>query len=437
MDLILMRIADIISAIPSMLYVILLTLVMGAGIGSMILGLCVAGWIGMARMVRGEILKLKEMEYAYAARMEGIRPMRILVRHLLPNAAGTIIVNLIFLVPQAIFTEAFLSFLGVGIEAPAASLGTIIQEARSQMMLYPYQMVFPLLVLCVMLLALNMAGTAAEQKAGGRMETREEEKTDECAGSKEPERAVPGDGRRIRDREGYQFYSRRRRHHRDRRPVRFREKHGYAGGDGAAGRTRVRAVRADHGEGKAPAPGRNIAMIFQDSLSCLNPSVKIGRQITETVRTRKGCGRKEAAARAEELLETVGIRNPALRMRQYPFELSGGMRQRVVLAIALACEPDLIIADEPTTALDAVVQAQILQLLRRIVRETGTALLLVSHDMGVTAAMCRNVYVMHGGRIIEEGTAEDIFYDRRKDIRSSFLRMRKAAGCGRRKKKYG
>ena len=170
-DLVLMRIADIISAIPSMLYVILLTLVMGAGIGSMILGLCVAGWIGMARMVRGEILKLKEMEYAYAAQMEGIRPLRILLRHLLPNAAGTIIVNLIFLVPQAIFTEAFLSFLGVGIEAPAASLGTIIQEARSQMMLYPYQMVFPLLVLCVMLLALNMAGMAAEQKAGGRMET--------------------------------------------------------------------------------------------------------------------------------------------------------------------------------------------------------------------------------------------------------------------------
>lgn len=163
--------------------------------------------------------------------------------------------------------------------------------------------------------------------------------------------------------------------------------------------------------GAAPVPGRNTAMIFQDSLSCLNPSVKIGRQITETVRARKGCGRKEATARAEELLEMVGIRNPGLRMGQYPFELSGGMRQRVVLAIALACEPDLIIADEPTTALDALVQAQILQLLRRIVRETRTALLLVSHDMGVMAAMCRDMYVMCGGQIIERGTAEDIFYN--------------------------
>ena len=165
-DMVLMRIADIISAIPSMLYVILITLVMGAGVGSMILGLCIAGWIGMARIVRGEIIKLKETEYAYAARMEGIKPLRILLRHLLPNTAGTIVVNMIFLVPQAIFTEAFLSFLGVGIAAPAASLGTIIQEARSQMMLYPYQMIYPLIVLCVMLLALNMVGTAVEQRVG-------------------------------------------------------------------------------------------------------------------------------------------------------------------------------------------------------------------------------------------------------------------------------
>lgn len=172
-DMILMRIADIISSIPSMLYVILITLVMGAGVQSIILGLCVSGWIDMARVVRGEIRRLKETDYSHAARMEGIGSLRILVRHLLPNAAGPILVNLIFLVPQAVFTEAFLSFLGVGIEAPAASLGTIIQEARSQMMLYPSQMVYPLVVLCVMILALNMIGTAVEDKIGDRREEAE------------------------------------------------------------------------------------------------------------------------------------------------------------------------------------------------------------------------------------------------------------------------
>lgn len=160
-DMVMMRIADIISSIPSMLYVILITLAAGAGAGSMILGLCVAGWIDMARIVRGEIQRLKETDFAAAARMEGIPRIRILWRHLLPNAAGPILVNLIFLIPQAIFTEAFLSFLGVG-QPPAASLGTIIQEARSQMLVYPNQMVCPLVVLCVMLLALNAVGTAME-----------------------------------------------------------------------------------------------------------------------------------------------------------------------------------------------------------------------------------------------------------------------------------
>lgn len=174
-------------------------------------------------------------------------------------------------------------------------------------------------------------------------------------------------------------------------------------------RAQIRAERITI-SGEKPVPGQNAAMIFQDSLSCLNPSVKIGRQLRETVQARRKCSRKEAAARAEELLDLTGIRNPALRMRQYPFELSGGMRQRVVLAIALACEPEFIIADEPTTALDALVQAQILLLFKRIVKETGTSMLLVSHDMGVTAAMCSRVYVMHNGRIVEHGTVEDIFY---------------------------
>ena len=179
-------------------------------------------------------------------------------------------------------------------------------------------------------------------------------------------------------------------------------------------------------------PGVNIAMIFQNPQSCLNPSVKIGRQITETVRARRHCGRREARERALELLDMTGIGNAKVRMRQYPFELSGGMLQRVVIAIALACEPRVIIADEPTTALDAAVQAQILRLLRRIVKETGTALLLVSHDLGVTASLCGRVYVMRKGRIVESGTVEDIFYDPReeytKQLLNSVKKKRKLSG---------
>ena len=165
-DMVLMRIGDIISSIPSMIYVILIMLAAGSGPGSIILGLCVAGWVDMARIVRGEILRLKETDYACAAKMEGLSSMRILFRHLLPNAAGPMLVNLIFLIPQAIFTESFLSFLGVGIAAPAASLGTIIQEARSQMVLYPWQMACPLVVLCVMLLCLNAVGSVLEDQTG-------------------------------------------------------------------------------------------------------------------------------------------------------------------------------------------------------------------------------------------------------------------------------
>lgn len=175
-------------------------------------------------------------------------------------------------------------------------------------------------------------------------------------------------------------------------------------------------------DGGIPIPGHNIAMIFQDSQNCLNPSVKIGKQIAETVKNRRKCTRKEADKRALELLELVGIRNPQLRMKQYPFELSGGMRQRVVIAIALACDPRLIIADEPTTALDGAVQAQILGLLRKVVRETKTALLLVSHDLGVIASLCSRVYVMEKGKVVESGTAEEIFYSPEREYTKQLIK---------------
>jgi oligopeptide transport system ATP-binding protein len=155
--------------------------------------------------------------------------------------------------------------------------------------------------------------------------------------------------------------------------------------------------------------GREIAMIFQDPMTSLNPVLTIGRQIRETLETHFDMNRKEAEARAAELLDRVGIPSARARLRDYPHQFSGGMRQRAMIAIALACEPKLLIADEPTTALDVTIQAQILDLLRELVAEENAALILITHDLGVVAGMCERVNVMYAGMFMETGSAEQLF----------------------------
>ncbi len=155
--------------------------------------------------------------------------------------------------------------------------------------------------------------------------------------------------------------------------------------------------------------GREIAMIFQDPMTSMNPVLTIGRQIREPLETHFGLDRKEADARTVELLDQVGIPSPDLRLKDYPHQFSGGMRQRAMIAMALACEPKLLIADEPTTALDVTIQAQILSLLRDLVAERDTALIMITHDLGVVAGMCERVNVMYGGLFMETGSADAVF----------------------------
>jgi oligopeptide transport system ATP-binding protein len=155
--------------------------------------------------------------------------------------------------------------------------------------------------------------------------------------------------------------------------------------------------------------GREIAMIFQDPMTSLNPVLTIGRQIRETLETHFDMNRKEAEARAVELIDRVGIPSAKARLRDYPHQFSGGMRQRAMIAMALACEPKLMIADEPTTALDVTIQAQILDLLRELVAEENAALILITHDLGVVAGMCKRVNVMYAGMFMETGSAEQLF----------------------------
>ncbi len=157
--------------------------------------------------------------------------------------------------------------------------------------------------------------------------------------------------------------------------------------------------------------GNRISIIFQDPMTSLNPTYTIGHQLMEAILLHTNRNKKQAYERAVEMLRLVNINEPEKRMKQYPFEFSGGMRQRIVIAMALACEPDILIADEPTTALDVTIQAQILELMNSLQKELGMAIIMITHDLGVVAQMCDEVIVMYAGSICEQGTADEIFYN--------------------------
>jgi oligopeptide transport system ATP-binding protein len=180
--------------------------------------------------------------------------------------------------------------------------------------------------------------------------------------------------------------------------------------------------------------GKEIAMIFQDPMTSLNPVLTVGRQIREALETHFKLDKDAANKRAAELLDQVGIPSPDLRLRDYPHQFSGGMRQRAMIAMALACEPKLLIADEPTTALDVTIQAQILDVLKRLVAERDTALIMITHDLGVVAGMCERVNVMYAGMFVETGGAEQLFGRPRHPYTLGLLQSVPRLDAGRRQK---
>ena len=168
--------------------------------------------------------------------------------------------------------------------------------------------------------------------------------------------------------------------------------------------------------------GKRVSIIFQDPMTSLNPTFTIGNQLREAILLHTDRNRAEANARALEMLQLVGVNEPEKRLKQYPHELSGGMRQRVMIAMALACEPDILIADEPTTALDVTIQAQILELMKDLQKKMGMAIIMITHDLGVITDMCDEIIVMYAGRVCERGTVDEIFYNPRHEYTKGLLR---------------
>jgi len=444
-DNVIMRLMDALASLPALVLALAIVGIMGPSLTNAAMAIAVAIVPGFVRMVRAQSLAVREETFIEASRSLGTPVWRIMFKRVLPNVASPLIVTTTIGLGAALLAEAGLSMLGFGVQPPDASWGAMLQQGRAVMFTSPSLVYIPGAVLAITILAFNTFGDGLRDAVGmSRAPARVAVKGQLGMSTSAVPRAetvsvtVPSDHDLLEIRD---------------LSVEFVTEHGSATVVNDISLTvrkgKVLGLVGESGSGKSvtalsimrllPSPpgritsgsvlfegrdvlnmsrrelrsirGNDIAMIFQDPMTSLNPAYTIGDQLIEAVRLHRDVKKRVARERAVELLEMVGIPDPKQRLAQFPHEFSGGMRQRALIAIALANEPKLLIADEPTTALDVTVQAQIIDLLRHLQQTMDMGVIFVTHDLGVVAELCDDVAVMYAGQIVEHAPVQELFSD--------------------------
>jgi peptide/nickel transport system permease protein len=437
-DSILMRGIDMVMAFPYILLALSIVAVLGPGLINALYAIAVVNIPFFARNIRGITLGLSRREFVDAARLSGKSHPRILFDEILPNALPVIVITMSTTIGWMILETAGLSFLGLGAQPPQADLGSMLDDGRKVLFIFPHVSIVPGVMIFALVMSINLIGDGVRDTLDPRLRSgalaRPVARTAVARG-----RCVDG-GRPIQgtvlDVKGLktEFHI----GSAVLRAVEGADLHLMPGeclgivGESGSGKS----VMAMSIMGLVPTPpgqivdgsifyrgedliiasnsriralrGGAISHVFQDPLSTLHPLFTIGDQLVEAIRAHQPLSRAEAHDHARELLKRVRISNPDERLRAYPHELSGGMRQRVCIAMALANASEVVIADEPTTALDVTVQAQVLALMDNLRHEKNVAILFITHDFGVVSAICDRVAVMYAGRVVETGTTGEI-----------------------------
>ena len=460
-DNVIMRGVDMLMAFPYILLALAIVAALGPGLVNALIAVAAVNIPFFARNIRGITVGIAHKEFVDAARLSGMSDARIILTEILPNVIPVIVIAMSTTVGWMILETAGLSFLGLGSQPPVADLGSMLGEARSALITNPHTSIVPGVMILIIVMAINLLGDGVRDALDPRLKSGALNRPLPATLVAKDRKPVPqkNDGILTLDALQTQF------HVKDRTyravggvtlSVKPGECLGIIGESGSGKSVTALSVMglvasppgivtggSVHYKGAdligapyrnlRPLRGCEVAYIFQDPLATLHPLYRVGDQLIEAISVHRPIGRDEGRRKAIALLEAVRIPNAASRVNDYPHEMSGGMRQRVGIAMALANEPEVIIADEPTTALDVTVQAQILSLLDDLRRERGLAIIFITHDFGVVGQLCDRVAVMYGGRIVEQGPTRAVLDAPRHPYTARLMACVPELGGGRRR----